>query len=275
MKLTNLPTEPLSTRKVKLPNGHTLTTSATVSNLQWCIRGHTHSSDMLVMDMAPYDAILGYDWLKKHSPMQCDWEQKTITFSHKGKPVTIQGIITPPLSVTPISATKLYKATRGNDTWAFVIVDSAPQPDTTVAAVSDIHPEIQDVIDKYEHIFHDPQTLPPSRSYDHAIPQIPGAVPVNTRPYHYSPQHKTEIEAQVTQLLEKGLITHSHSPFASLVLLVKKKDGTWRFCIDYRRLNDITTKNRFPMPIIEEILDELAGAKYFTKLDMRSSYHQV
>jgi hypothetical protein len=73
--------------------------------------------------------------------------------------------------------------------------------------------------------------------------------------------------------LEAGLITHSHSPFASLVLLVKKKDGQWRFCVDYRKLNALTIKNRFPMPIVEEILDELARSKFFTKLDMRYGYH--
>jgi hypothetical protein len=93
---------------------------------------------------------------------------------------------------------------------------------------------------------------------------VPGAMPINARPYHYSPQLKTEIEEQVKELLQAGLITHSHSPFSSLVLLVKNKDGTWHFCVDYKKLNDITIKNRFPLSIIEEILEELHGAKYFT-----------
>jgi hypothetical protein len=155
-----------------------------------------------------------------------------------------------------------------------VIVDSECSVTHPVTA-SPIPSEIQSVIQKHQAVFQDPKTLPPTRSYDHAIPLLPDAVPVNARPYHYSPQHKTEIETQVKQLLKAGLITHSHNPFASPVLLVKKKDSTWRFCVDYRKLNDLTIKNRFPMPVIEEILDELARAEYFTKLDMRAGYHQV
>jgi hypothetical protein len=111
--------------------------------------------------------------------------------------------------------------------------------------------------------------------YDHQIPLVPNATPVNARPYKYSPHHKNEIERQVKELLTAGLITRSSSPFASPVLLVLKKDGNWRLCVDYRKLNAITVKNRFPMPLIDEILDELAGTKCFTKLDMRSGYHQV
>nr|CAE04013.2 OSJNBa0045O17.10 [Oryza sativa Japonica Group] len=104
---------------------------------------------------------------------------------------------------------------------------------------------------------------------------LPNAKPVTKKPYRYYPEQKDEIEKQVTQMLQQGIIQSSVSPFASSVLLVKKKDGTWRFCVDYRGLNEIIVKNKYPMSEVEELLDELAGAQWFTKLDLRSGYHQI
>jgi hypothetical protein len=92
-------------------------------------------------------------------------------------------------------------------------------------------------------------SLPPHKEYDHTIPLLPNSSPINTRPYRYPPLHKDEIEKQVR--------TTNTSPFASPVLLVQKKDGTWRFYVDYMKLNAITVMNKFPMPLVDEILDEL------------------
>ncbi len=123
--------------------------------------------------------------------------------------------------------------------------------------------------------FQEPTTLPPERSHDHRIILHPDTKPVNIRPYKHSHEQKEEVEKQVAGLLQTGLIQRSHSPYASPVLLVKKKDLTWRMCIDYRQLNKETIKDRYPIPIIDDLLDELGGSQMFSKIDLRSGYHQI
>jgi hypothetical protein len=90
---------------------------------------------------------------------------------------------------------------------------------------------------------------------DHHIPLIASATLVNVKPYRYSPAQKDEIEHQLKEMLKNGIIQPSVSPFASPVLLVRKNNGSWRFCVDYRRLNALTVKNKYPMPVVEELLD--------------------
>jgi len=135
--------------------------------------------------------------------------------------------------------------------------------------------QIDNLLSKYTTLFSTPDALPPSRKWEHHIPLIDQAPHVMVRPYRYPHFQKKEIESQIKEMLNSRIIQHSSSSFSSLVLLVRKKDGSWRFCVDYRALNAITLKGRFPIPAIDELLDELYGTKWFSKLDLCSGYHQI
>jgi hypothetical protein len=124
-------------------------------------------------------------------------------------------------------------------------------------------------------VFFHPIRATPGRACDHKVPLIPGTSPIQSRPYRYAPSLKDEIENQVADMLEAGLIQPSTGSFSSPVHLVKKKDNMWQFCIDYKALNAITMKSKFPLPVIDELMDELSGSCWFSMLDLRAGYHHI
>ncbi|GKF90694.1 putative reverse transcriptase domain-containing protein, partial [Tanacetum coccineum] len=117
--------------------------------------------------------------------------------------------------------------------------------------------------------------LPPVREIKFWIELIPGATPVAKSPYRLAPSELEELSGQLKEIQEKGFIRPSLSPLGAPVLFVKKKDSSFRMCIDYRELNKLTVKNRYPLPKIDDIFDQLQGSQFFSKLDLRSRYHQL
>jgi len=124
-------------------------------------------------------------------------------------------------------------------------------------------------------VFSTPSGLPPPRSHVYHIPIRECSNPVRVQPYRYPHNQKEEIEKLVDNMLREGIIQPSNYPVSSPIILVKKKDWSWRVYIDYRALNAITIKDSFPIPTVDELIDELYRTCYFSKLDLRSGYHQI
>ncbi|KAK5832835.1 hypothetical protein PVK06_016638 [Gossypium arboreum] len=117
--------------------------------------------------------------------------------------------------------------------------------------------------------------LPPDREVEFIIDVIPGTAPISITPYRMAPAELKELKTQLQELLDKGFIRPSTSPWGAPVLFVKKKDGSLRLCIDYRQLNKVTIKNKYPLPRIDDLFDQLKGAAVFSKIDLRSGYYQL
>jgi len=117
--------------------------------------------------------------------------------------------------------------------------------------------------------------IPPEREIDFGIDLLPDTQPISIPPYRMSPTELKELKAQLKDLLDKGFIQPSISPWGAPALFVKKKDGSLHMCIDYRQLNKVTIKNKYPLPRIDDLFDQLQGASYFSKIDLRSGYHQL
>ncbi|GJR06478.1 putative reverse transcriptase domain-containing protein [Tanacetum coccineum] len=117
--------------------------------------------------------------------------------------------------------------------------------------------------------------LPPARPVEFHIDLIPGAAPVARAPYRLAPSEMKELSEQLQELSDKGFIRPSSSPWGASVLFIKKKDGSFRMCIDYRELNKLTVKNRYPLPRIDDLFDQLQGSSIYSKIDLRSGYHQL
>lgn len=228
--------------------------------------------DLHVLPISGTNIVLRVEWLKSLGPVLTDYNTLTMQFFHQGRLVELKGDNDANLRLlSSPQFRRLYR--RQGDDVCFQI--TMLQPETTTTDTTSLPRELQSMLLKYDSLFQQQQSLPPRRDTDNHIHLLPQSSPINVRPYRYPHFQKREIELQVDMMLQKGLIQPSSSPFSSPVLLVRKQDGSWRFCVDYRALNAVTVKDRFPILTIDELLDKLGGTCYFSKLDLLQGYHQI
>lgn len=228
-----------------------------------------------------FDIVLGKPWLTYFNPA-IDFQTHKVEFTHRGRQCVFRPTLLGPghssCNGLTISALELQRAARKKGAKLFtVIVKDAPQvPEPQDPMESPIPAVIQQVLEENKECFADlPDGLPPERTVDHTIPLQPGSHPSSKPVYRMAEAELQELKRQLDELLRKGFIRPSVSPYGAPVLFVKKKDGSMRMCIDYRALNSSTIKNSYPLPRIDDMLDRLHGAKYFSNLDMQSFYHQI
>lgn len=262
-----------------------------------------HEED-LVFNIAPiehHDIILGKPWLTHHDP-DIHWKTNTVIMrkplatvvlrspapessrlpvdeKNKKKKVTfaVPEPSPPPsdFKIKTISAMQIKRVLRHDESAAFLVHMHAIEKESSEPP--GLSKSAQAIVQEFADVFPAklPTGLPPSRNVDFKIELIPGATPPSRPTYRLSYPEMNELKKQLSEMLEQGIIRPSTSPYGAPILFVKKKDGSLRMCTDYRALNKLTVKNKYPLPRIEELTDQLQGAKVFSKIDLRSGYHQI
>ncbi|KFK22601.1 hypothetical protein AALP_AAs54367U000800 [Arabis alpina] len=240
-------------------------------DVELCLQDLVIVAPFLPLELGSADAILGIQWLASLGDMKCNWKLQKLSFMVGEEEVELRG--DPSLCCSPISMKGLWKALDREGQGVIIefggLQTEGQRRERAVPGV------LQGVISEFASVFEEPQGLPPCRGKKHAIVLETGASPVSVRPFHYPQVQREELQKQVATMLAAGIIKESTSPFSSPVLLVKKKDGSWRFCVDYMALNKVTVGDSYPIPMIDQLLDELHGAIVFSKLDVRERYHQI
>jgi hypothetical protein len=258
--------------EVLVANGERLSSKGKCFAVPVRLGGTLFTLEFFLIDLRGYDSVLGAQWLKMLGPILWDFSSLCMSFRWQGKKVTLVGLEAPRNRI--LEGPEMQKELRHNGEGVLLQL-FAVQLGVEQCCLGVDSPDLQLLLEKFQDIFAEPQGLPPMRSHDHKIPLIQGSSPVNVRPYRFPYYQKNEIEKIVLDLLNSGVVRANTSPYSSPVLLVKKHDGSWRLYVDYRALNRTTIKDKYPIPVIDELLDELHGAQYFSKLDLRSGYHQI
>ncbi|TYK05420.1 Ty3/gypsy retrotransposon protein [Cucumis melo var. makuwa] len=264
---------------VGLNDSGTMKGKGICEKLEVQLNGWKVGEDFLPLELEGVDVILGMQWLYSLGVTIVDWKNLSLSFVAEGKEVKIKG--DPSLTKARISLKNMMKNWEEKDSGFLIECRSLQVRVVEGDECCLLNTEavgkglISSVIKQYQDVFEWPEKLPPRREIEHHIHMKEGTNPINVRPYRYGFHQKGEMKKLVQEMLNSGVIRPSNSPYSSPVLLVKKKDGSWRFCVDYRAVNNATISDKFPIPVVEELFDELCGATLFSKIDLKSGYHQI
>ncbi|XP_070014108.1 uncharacterized protein [Nicotiana sylvestris] len=251
---------------VSTPVGESIIARRVYRGCTITVCGRQTSADLVELEMLDFDAIMGMDWLAACYAM-VDCRAKTARFHFPGKPVLewVSNTATPRGKF--ISYLKARKMITKGCIYHIVRVKDVDAEKSILQSIL--------VVKEYADVFLDELPgIPPERDIDFAIDFLPGTQPISIPPYRMAPSELKELKEQLKDLLEKGFMRPSTSPWGAPVLFVRKKDGSLRMCIDYRQLNMVTIKNKYPLLRIDDLFDQLQGARCFSKIDLRSGYHQ-
>lgn len=252
---------------VEVANGKSITIDSIICGCTLNLNDHEFFIDLIPMQLGSFDVIIGMDWLAKHRAEIVCFEKSIRIPLPSGDVLKIYGERASN-GLRLMSCTQARKCLNKNY-MAFL---------AHVVNTKDKGKSLHDipVVRDFPEVFpEDLIGLPPIREVEFKIDLIPGANPVAKSPYRLAPSEMQELASQLQELTDKGFIRPSSSPWGAPVLFVKKKDGSFRMCIDYRELNKLTIKNRYPLPRIDDLFDQLQSASHFSKIDLRSGYHQL
>ncbi|KAI3743707.1 hypothetical protein L1987_56771 [Smallanthus sonchifolius] len=252
---------------VEIADGKVIAATHILKGCKLELSGHKLDIDLMPVTLDSFDIIVGMDWLSKNQAEIICSEKIVRIPLPSGETLSVQGERSGAV-MDIISFMKAQKCLRKGHTAILALV---ADKSTEEKKLEDIP-----IVREFPEVFpEDLRGLPPHRQVEFQIDLTPGVAPIARAPYRLAPSELQELSTQLQELLDKGFIQPSSSPWGAPVLFVKKKDGTFRMCIYYRELNKVTVKNRYPLPRVDDLFDQLQGSTFYSKIDLRSVYHQL
>nr|GEZ68459.1 putative reverse transcriptase domain-containing protein [Tanacetum cinerariifolium] len=252
--------------EVELADGKIVSTNNVLKGCTLNLLNHSFPIDLMVIELGSFDVVIGMDWLSKNDDaILCD--EKKVSIPLKNKALIIEG----DKNQSRLKIISCIKARKYIDNGCELFLAQVTGTVSKEKRVEDVP-----IICDFPEVFLEdlPGLLPP-RQVEFRIDLIPGATPVARASYRFALSELKELSEQLKELSEKGFIRPSLSPWGAPVVFVKKKDGSFRMCIDHQELNKLTIKNKYPLPRIDDLFDQLQGSSVYSKIDLRSGYHQL